>query len=494
MKHLARTLLCLTLLSALNANAQPERPRLVVGIVVDQMRWDFLYTFHDQWRSDGFRRLLEQGFSCANTMIDYVPTVTACGHASVYTGTTPAVHGIAGNNYKINGINTSSVRDNSVTGVGTTTTTGQRSPRNLLVTTLGDELKLATRFQARVIGIALKDRAAILPAGHAADAAYWWDGKAPGFISSTYYMEQLPKWVSQFNSKHKNTLGQNLMLRQEGVTMTFDLAIEALKNEQLGQDGVTDLLAISISTTDAAAHKWGTRSTQLDTIYRQLDTQIARLLTTLDQTVGQGNYLLFLTADHGGTHNEPFMTGHKLPSGRFYDYKLREATNKKLSEKFHVDNLITDAMEYSFYLNNHAIDSAELDRDDVAREVCRILEADPTVQWAVDIHRLADKPIPAELRERIIKGYHAGRSGEIFVQPYVGHYASWDGDIAGSNHGTWNQSDSHIPLIFYGWHIPHGERTQPNGMIDIAPTIAAMLHIQAPDGTLGKPIPIKPDN
>lgn len=486
--NIKRLLLIAVATIGLSAMAQIERPRLVVGIVVDQMRWDYLYTFYDEWQADGFRRLLGQGYSCANTMIDYVPTVTACGHASIYTGTTPAVHGIAGNGYKIDGHDVGSVDDYSENGVGTTTSTGKRSPRNLLVTTLGDELKLATRFKARVVGVALKDRAAILPAGHAADGAFWWDRKAPGFITSTYYTQALPSWVEQFNRRNAATLRKDLMRSSEGVTLTFDLATEAIHNEALGQDEVTDLLTISISTTDAVAHKWGTRSMQLDTAYRELDRCLANFLKTLDAAVGRDNYLLFLTADHGGTHNEPFMRAHKLPSGRFYDYELRKMANKELLIRFGVDNLIEDAKEYSFYVNDTAINSAGLNRNEVVDAATRILEADKSVQWAVDITRLADKAIPAELRERIIKGYHAGRSGDIFVQPFIGHYASWEGDIEGSNHGTWNQSDTHIPLLFYGWHVPHGERTARNGMIDIAPTVAAMLHIQAPDGALGTPI------
>ena len=201
-RHSIIAFVALSIVAAVAASAQVSRPKLVVGIVVDQMRWDYLYTTSHRWGDGGFNRLLSNGYSCANTLIDYVPTVTACGHASIYTGSTPAFHGIAGNNYMLDGRSVSSVEDTTVQGVGTTGKAGLRSPRNLLVTTLGDQLKLATDGQAHVIGLSLKDRAAILPAGHGADGAYWYDNSTHQFITSTYYRTSLPSWVKDFNRSH----------------------------------------------------------------------------------------------------------------------------------------------------------------------------------------------------------------------------------------------------------------------------------------------------
>ena len=468
--------------------SNPARPRLVVGIVVDQMRWDYLYTCQHMWGDGGFNRLLGEGYSCANTMIDYLPTVTACGHASIYTGSTPAIHGIAGNNYKIDGHNTSSVRDNTVSGVGTTSSGAQKSPRNLMVTTLGDQLKLATGGKGRVVGVSLKDRAAVLPAGHGADGAYWYDKTTTSFITSTYYCNELPKWVVNYNNAAHELLAQDMWDKPYGVTATFGMAEAALRGEQLGKDDITDLLAISVSTTDMTSHHFGARSAETDSIYSQLDRDLARFLSVLDREVGQGNYLLFLSADHGGTYSEPHMRALNLPSGRFYDTQVQADANAALRTQFGVDNLITDAMEYSFYLNHHAIDSAGLDRNAVVDAALKAIGDRPEVMWAVDLERLSDAAVPQEIKERLIKGYHRKRSGEIFVMPVTGYYASWDGDVRGSNHGSWNQSDTHIPLLFFGWHVPHGETTRLTHMTDIAPTVAAMLHIQAPDGALGLPI------
>ena len=481
----------LTVLAAFAASAQVSRPKLVVGIVVDQMRWDYLHTVSHRWGADGFNRLLNQGYSCNNTIIDYVPTVTACGHASIYTGSTPAFHGIAGNDYKIDGKSVSSVEDNTVKGVGTTSKNGCRSPRNLLVTTLGDQLKLATEGRARVVGVSLKDRAAILPAGHAADGAYWYDNSTHRFITSDYYRTALPDWVTRFNSDHADWLADDVWQRPIGVTATIALAEAALKAEGLGRDEVTDLLAISISTTDASAHSFGARSERVDSVYEQLDRDLAHLLRTLDSEVGQGNYLLFLSADHGGTYSEPYLKQRRITSGRWFSGKARDEANRQLKERFGVDNLIQNEMEYSFYINNEAIAQAGLDREAVKAAAVDVLGARHDAMWVVDCERITEAPIPASIRERILLGWHRKRSGEIFILPVTGYYASWDGDKTGSNHGTWSQSDSHIPLLFYGWNVPHAETSQLTHMTDIAPTVCAMLHIQAPNAAIGHPIPFR---
>lgn len=474
---------------ATSAQAQIDRPKLVVGVVVDQMRWDYLYTYDSMWRSDGgIRRLLDQGYSCGNTMIDYLPTFTACGHSCVYTGTTPAFNGIVGNTMIIHGKAVSSCNDTTVVGVGTTSDKGKASPRNLLVTTIGDQMKLATDMKAKVIGVSLKDRASILPAGHGADAAFWYDEKVPGFITSTYYMDKLPRWVEKFNKDNKKTMKDyDLWTNRNGVTMTFDMAMAALEAEQLGQDDVPDLLAVSISTTDYVGHTWSTRSLQLDSVYEQLDIDLARFLNVLDQKVGKGNYLLFLTADHGGTHNYKFMTEHHMPSETLSGSGTRKAINEAMKSQFGVTEAVSANMGYNLFLNNNAIAAAGADRDKVKQAIIDMLEQDDRIAWVIDFEHAYDRSIPREVVDRAVKGYYPARCGELYVIPNMGVYlGSHDGK--GSTHGTWNQSDSHIPLLFYGWHVPHGECLQRNGMVDIVPTIAAMLHIQAPDACIGQPI------
>ena len=485
MENVKRVFVILLAAVALCASGQTDRPKLIVGLVVDQMRWDYLYNY--QWGEGGFKTLLQDGYRCNNTIIDYVPTVTAAGHASIYSGTTPAFHGIAGNNFMLNGKNVTSVQDDSERGVGGNDKTRGKSPRNLITTNLADQLLLATDFKSRTVGIALKDRAAILPAGHRPIGAYWYDKGSASFVTSTYYRDKLPKWVSDFNKKHHDEIASDVYNLPIGTTLTFALAEQALINEQLGQGEATDLLAISVSNTDMCSHYYGTHSPKVDSIYYQLDREIAHFIEVLDQRIGRGNYLLFLSADHGGTHSYPRMTSHGLPSACWYNPEALTAANQVLKQQFGVDSLLKAEMEYTFYLNQEVIDGARLDRDQVMRAACQALEQPEEIQWAIDVSRIDTYPIPSILKERIKLGYFPERSGEIYIVPRTGVYAGkteWDG----SNHGTWSQSDSHIPLIFMGWHIPAGETNRLTHMTDIAATICAMLHIQSPNGCIGMPI------
>jgi arylsulfatase A-like enzyme len=485
METVKRVFVILMAAVALCASGQTDRPKLIVGLVVDQMRWDYLYNY--QWGEGGFKTLLQDGYRCNNTIIDYVPTVTAAGHASIYSGTTPAFHGIAGNNFMLNGKNVTSVQDDSERGVGGNDKTRGKSPRNLITTNLADQLLLATDFKSRTVGIALKDRAAILPAGHRPIGAYWYDKGSASFVTSTYYRDKLPKWVSDFNKKHHDEIASDVYNLPIGTTLTFALAEQALINEQLGQGEATDLLAISVSNTDMCSHYYGTHSPKVDSIYYQLDREIAHFIEVLDQRIGRGNYLLFLSADHGGTHSYPRMTSHGLPSACWYNPEALTAANQVLKQQFGVDSLLKAEMEYTFYLNQEVIDGARLDRDQVMRAACQALEQPEEIQWAIDVSRIDTYPIPSILKERIKLGYFPERSGEIYIVPRTGVYAGkteWDG----SNHGTWSQSDSHIPLIFMGWHIPAGETNRLTHMTDIAATICAMLHIQSPNGCIGIPI------
>ena len=470
---------------ALCANGQVERPKLVVGLVVDQMRWDYLYNY--EWGEGGFKTLLTDGYRCNNTIIDYVPTVTAAGHASIYSGTTPAFHGIAGNNFMLNGENVTSVQDDSERAVGGNEKTRGKSPRNLITTNIADQLMLATDFKSRTVGIALKDRASILPAGHHPVGAYWYDKGSTSFVTSTYYMDKLPKWVSDFNKKHREELAMDLNNLPIGTIMTFALAEQALINEKLGQGDMTDMLTISVSNTDMCSHYYGTHSPQVNAIYMQLDKEIAHFIDVLDQRIGRGNYLLFLTADHGGTHSYQRMTSNGLPSGCWHNPDAIIAANKLLKQQFGVDSLLKAEMEYTFYLNREVIEASRLDYDQVMRAACQALEQPEEIQWAIDVSRIDTYPIPTILKERIKLGYFPERSGEIYVVPRTGVYAGKT-EWAGSNHGSWSQSDSHIPLIFMGWHITPGETSQLTHMTDIAATVCAMLHIQAPNGCIGTPI------
>ncbi|MEN0054151.1 MAG: alkaline phosphatase PafA [Mucilaginibacter sp.] len=527
--------------AAVNQNpstaATLPRPKLVVGLVVDQMRWDYLYRYYDRYQTGGFKRLLNEGFTCENTNIDYIPTVTAAGHTCVYTGSVPAIHGIAGNDFIIQATGKSMycTDDSTVRAVGSTSKAGQMSPRNLLVTTVTDELRLATNFRSKVIGIALKDRGGILPAGHTANAAYWFDDASGNWITSTYYMNDLPAWVKKFNDQKEpekflkqdwnplypiNTYVQSApdnsskyegkfpgtaaptlpvktselyngkmgMIRSTpfGNTMTLDLARAAVEGEQLGKNTVTDFLAVSLSSTDYVGHQYGPNSVEAEDTYLRLDKDLASFFSYLDATVGKGNYSVFITADHGAAHNATFLADHNIPAGTWNDAATKTEMNKLLEDKYKVKNLVISMDNYQVNFDNAAIKKEGLSEDAIKSDCIQYLQKQPAIAFAVDMQKAQTANLPEELRTRIINGYNVEHSGviQIILKPgiYSGH------GTTGTTHGTWNPYDTHIPLVFMGWGIKHGSLTRQTHMTDIAPTVASLLHIQAPNGNIGKTI------
>lgn len=511
------------------------RPKLVVGIVVDQMRWDYLYRYYNRYQNDGFKRMLNEGFTCENTFIDYVPTVTAIGHASVYTGTVPSVHGIAGNDFIENatGKTLYCVGDPEVEPVGSSSNAGRMSPKNLWASTIGDELKLATNFRSKVIGIALKDRGAVLPAGHAADAAYWFDSKAGNFISSTYYMQQLPAWVDQFNGqklpekylkqdwntlydirtyvqstkddtpyegmfegetapvfpkKTSQMISENysvLTSTPYGNSFTLEMAMAAVKNEKLGQGEVTDMLAVSLSATDYVGHKFGPNAIETEDTYLRLDRDLGNFFSYLDKTIGKGNYLVFLTADHGAAHNIKFMNDNKIPSIKWLTSKLQKDMNDHFEKLYNVKDVILSMMNTQVHFNYKAIKDNKLDEAAIRKFCVDYLKTDPDIAYVIDLDRIGDAPVPAEIKNRVINGYNSDRSGGIQIIPKPARFSTGS---YGTSHSAWNPYDSHIPLVWMGWGIENGRTNRQTHMTDIAPTVAALLRIQMPNGAIGHPI------
>lgn len=477
-----------------------ERPKLVVGIVVDQMRWDYLSRYYDQFQEDGFKRLISKGYSCDNCLINYVPTVTSIGHTSVYTGTTPAFHGICGNDFFIDDDPIYCCGDKTVDPVGTDNRKrGCMSPRNLLSTTIGDQIRLHTDFRSKVVGVSYKDRAAILPAGRSSDHAYWLDTDHGQFITSTYYRTELPDWAKAYNKELK----KNKELQKVGKDVgsyplcghiTTDMAIAALTGEQLGKGEVTDMLCVSYSQTDVIGHAWGTRGERTDEAYLELDKDIARLLKAFDEQVGEGNYLLFLTADHGGAHNFKYMTDHQLNGGAwdFSQNLLNNQLETYLKEKFGstVDLSIINGLNgYRFYLNHGKIKALGLDLQQVKDALIAYCSEQPQVQFVMDFEKVNTWSVPDVIRSRALLGYHPHRSGDLIIVLEAGYYevGPWSSP-QGTTHSAWNPYDSHIPLLFYGWKVEHGSTGREVHITDIAPTVTQMLHIQQPNACIGEPI------
>lgn len=518
-----------------------ERPKLVVGLVIDQMRWDYLYRYYNRYSESGFKRLMHQGFSNENTMIPYTPTVTAAGHTSIYTGSVPSIHGVVANDWVERETETLMycARDTTVQPLGTSNKwQGQMSPRNMLTNTLGDELKLATNFKSKVIGISLKDRGAILPAGHFADNAYWFDDQTGSWISSTYYGKELKKWVVDYNNQKKpdafmkndwtllypestyvqSTKDDNwyekiveidnsrtFPHRYQKVigskdyysfrvspfanTYTIDFAKEAIRKEQLGTRGVTDMLCISLSSPDYLGHRFGPNSLEMEDTYLRLDKDIADFLAFMDLQYGKNNYLLFLTADHGSPQIGRFLNeisgDRNYAAGAYSNNDLVKELNDRCKSKFGDDQLVIKIYDYQLYLNMLRADARGINRKELKAFIVSELKKRPIVMNAYDIEDFCSVILPDVLRKKLSNSFYFRRSGDVqfFYKPQYTDYTQ-----EGLEHGVWYPYDSHIPLVWFGWNIKPGRSTEEVYMTDIAATIAAMLRIQMPNGCVGKPI------
>ncbi|MBL7738227.1 MAG: alkaline phosphatase family protein [Chitinophagaceae bacterium] len=525
-------------LTAVNAHAQSatiQRPRLIVGIVVDQMRWDYLYRYYDRYDANGgFKRMLNNGFSAENTLIPYAPTVTACGHTSIYTGSVPAINGITGNGWwdrnQVRSVYCT--EDSSVRTVGSTSALGKMSPKNMLVTTICDELRLATNFRSKVIGVAIKDRGGILPAGHSANAAYWYDNTVGDWITSTYYMNALPAWVNDFNAQKwpdkyydkgwdllypantyiqstkdensyegrpfgtkfpydlKRFIGKSygsVSATPFGNTMTAEFAKAAITAEQLGTDDITDFLAISFSSPDYIGHTFGPNSIEAEDGFLRLDKELGSLLNFLDAKVGKDQYTVFLSADHGVAHIPEFMQENKMPGKRVPMGNIISAINNEVKERFRIDSVIVSDDNYQLHLHHQRIAEArKVNKDDLINWIVERIAAEPGIARAFAIRDLNTVPLPATIRKMLNNGYNPQRNGDIQVILLPQHIEGYSG--TGTTHGLWNSYDAHVPFLLYGWGIKQGKTNRETYMTDIAPTLAALLHIQVPNGNIGQAV------
>ncbi|HEY0030591.1 MAG TPA: alkaline phosphatase PafA [Bacteroidia bacterium] len=512
------------------------KPKLVVGIVIDQMRYDYIYRFWDKYGNDGFKKLVNEGFFCKNTNFNYMPTYTGPGHAAIYSGTTPAVNGIIANDWFEPSKKKSiyCAEDNKVNGVGTTAKEGKRSPVNMLTTTITDELRVSSNMKSKVIGIALKDRSAILPAGHTANAAYWYDGSIGCFITSTYYMTELPKWVQEFNAKElpKKYLSQpwNTLLPIEqyteslpddnkyetlskgeakavfphdlpklmstngglgmirntpfGNTLTKDFAIATIQSENLGKSGATDFLAISFSSPDYIGHYYGPNSIEQEDDYLRLDKELAELLKAIEMQVGKGNALVFLTADHAAPEVPAYLSDLKIPAGYVDEWKMTDSLKKYLN-KTYGDTLVLSFSNQQIFLNHKVIEDKKLFLQQLQEDVAAFMMRFPEISEAITASTMNNAQFTEGVRYLMQKGYNAKRSGDVLVN-YLPAYVEYM--PTGTTHGSPYSYDTHVPLLFYGWNIKQGSSAEQVYITDIAATLSIMLNIQFPNGCTGKPI------
>ncbi len=514
-----------------------KQPRLVVGIVVDQMRADYIYRYWNLLGDNGFKLLLRDGFECRNTQYNYMPTYTGPGHASIFTGTTPAIHGIIGNIWFVRGKDTIYCTDDkSVTCVGCENANGKMSPANMLTTTVGDELKMFTSMKSKVIGVSLKDRASIFPAGHAANAAYWFDNISGNFVTSTYYENQLPQWVVDFNNakypdqylssawtllyppnqyndtvdntvyerkysgelspvfphdlpKLKQTIGYELIRRVPfGNTMTKDFAIAAIKGDSLGKDNIPDFLTLSFSATDYVGHQFGTNSLETEDTYLRLDRDLADLLQFLNKEFGKENILVFLTADHAALPNPQYLLDHKIPAGWNDDVSITNTIKKFLQDEYGDSTLFSKYINDQVYLNHIKLNSKKINIEEAQRKLAENLMGRFQISDVVTAENLNEAEFTKAPRSLVQRGYNRNRSGDIALIFEPAIIESIYGDHTGTTHGSPYNYDTQVPLLWYGWNIKQGSTTRKIDITDIAPTVSSFLHIGFPSGCTGSVI------
>ncbi|WP_298495170.1 alkaline phosphatase PafA [uncultured Algibacter sp.] len=517
--------------------AQNEKPKLVVGIVVDQMRFDYLTRFNDKYGEGGFKRMMNEGFNCKNNHYNYVPTYTGPGHASIYTGTTPKYHGIISNNWYDKEIKAMvyCAQDDSVLAVGSDSKLERMSPHRMQTTTFTDENRLFTQSKGKTIGISIKDRGAILPAGHAANAAYWFRGKEEGhFISSTYYMKSLPNWVNNFNAskinksylKEWNTLydistytesGSDLNNFEGGFkgkeTATFpydikklakqnsgydilkatpygnsivaDFAIEAIKAEQLGKDNFTDILTVSFSSTDYIGHNFGVNSKEIEDTYIRLDLELKRIFEALDTEVGVGEYTVFLTSDHGAVDVPAYLQSLKIPAGYLNNAASKERFNKFLTNTYGTTDIVENMSNNQIFLNKEKLKDLDLNINNVQEAIVNEQIKYPHVLKAYTGITMSSVNFTDGIEALLQKGFNQKRSGDVILlnDPAYISYGK-----TGSTHGSGLNYDTHVPLLFFGKGIKKGQTFKKTEITDIAPTMSALLGISFPNFAIGQPL------
>ncbi len=514
-----------------NTTPTQTKPQLVVGIVVDQMRYDYLTRFEKRFGEGGFNRLINNGYNFKNNHFNYIPTYTGPGHASIFTGTTPQNHGIISNTWynKFEDTAVYCVEDESQNSLGTSSNAGKMSPHRMQTTTFADQNRLHTQLRGKTIGISLKDRGAILPAGHTANAAYWFEAGTLGhWISSSFYMNELPSWVKKFNTSdiaesyikdwklyydvstytasgadtntyeggftnntsatfpyviNKEDVFKKIKSTPYGNSLTTDFALAAVQGEDLGRDEDTDVLTVSYSSTDYVGHNFGVNSVEIEDTYIRLDKDIERLLNGLDDRVGRDNYVVFLTSDHGAVHVPNYLKSVNIPSGYFNISEFKDTLTQYIATTYAEPDLIKDISNYQVFFDYDVLQRNNISAQSLQQELKHFILQQNLVYKVFTRDQLESTDYTSGIPLLVQQGYHQKRSGDIvfLLDPSYISYTQ-----TGSTHGSGLQYDTHVPLVFYGNGIKQGESFRRTAIVDIAPTISALLGIAFPNGSTGE--------
>lgn len=537
MKKLGIVFLLFILASGpMQAQSTAKKPKLVVGIIVDQMRQEYLYRFADRYSDGGFKRMMNDGFMMKNGHYNYIPTYTGPGHASVYTGTTPATHGIIGNDWYVKSLDRMMycAEDTLVTNIGGSEENGFISPRNLITTTITDELRLASQKRSKVVGVAIKDRGASLPAGHLGDA-YWYDSNTGEFMTSSYYYDKLPKWVDKFNDKKltdsyssqtwntlypidtykasiaddnpfeasfsgkdtptfpydlkelRKTNGEFGVIASTpfGNSITLDFALAALEGEKMGMGEETDFLALSFSSTDYIGHRFGPQSKEIEDTYLRLDQDIERLLNYLDENYGKDQYIVFLSADHAVAEVATHMVSENIPGGNLRVSAVLSDLQGYIFAKYGTGKWIKNSSNGQIFLNHELIQEKNIIQEDFENEIAQFLLPYDGIKEVYTGTAMRTREFTEGRAMRLQMGYNHKASGDILM---ILEPAWLTGGATGTSHGTGYSYDTNVPILFYGWNVPAGESSRYASITDISPTLSMMLDIKLPNGSTGQPI------
>ena len=494
-----RALLC-ALAAVCLAGAAPKKPKLVLAIVLDQFRYDYLTRFRSEYHG-GLARLLTKGAVFTNANYIHVPAITAVGHSTFLTGATPSISGIVGNDWydRDEGVRVSSVSDAKTQLLGASGTGS--SPNRLLVSTVGDELKMAGGGKSRVIGVSLKDRAAILPSGHMADGAYWFDPKTGNFVSSSYYFKDLPAWVKEFNAprpadQYRAVTWQGHKMPEDNAKLFTALEAtpfgnelieafteRALQAEQLGTREFTDVLTVSFSSNDYVGHSYGPDSPEVHEMALATDRLLEKLFLAVEGQVGADNYLVVFTADHGVAPVPEVNAARRMPGGRIDPASIKAAVQGALVKKYGAGDWVAGAFDLAVYLNQGLIAQLKLDPAEVEKEAARAIQALPHVSRVYTLQEMTQGGVKDMVSQKVANGFHARRGPdvELIPDPY------WMvGTGKGTGHASPYSYDTHVPVIFLGAGIRAGQYHGSIAVNDIAPTLATMLEIETPSGSVGR--------
>jgi predicted AlkP superfamily pyrophosphatase or phosphodiesterase len=528
-------------LSGQGAYLPPDKPRLVIGIVVEELKYDQLEKFRDRFGENGIKRLINEGTYFKNASFEYMLTQSAPGHATISTGSEPSFHGITSDSWYLPLRNELiyCTKDIEVNPVGGSFEEGLHSPVNLQASTFSDELEMATNQNAKVFGVGIKENSAIFSAGHAADGAYWFDNITGTWMSSTYYIDTLPVWINDFNAMKfsesylNNTWslfrpaqdyadcladsnnfeagfnGINYFpydlkkMRSRGIlnsrndfsllretpfsdSFTTSFAIRLIEKEGLGKDDVTDYLSICYSSADYIGHRFGPSSVEMGDAILRLDDEIKNLLTYLNDSIGKKNILIYFTSAHGISEIPAVLESNRIPAGYFMQNQALQLLRSYLNAVYGEGDWVKGYSERQVFLNRTLIEDARLPLEEVQKKVARFLVQFTGVAAAYPYSAFEANDFGNGNLKRIINNFNPQRSGDVIVTLNPG-WVEKEGDYV-TNHNSHYEYDSHVPLIWYGWSVNRASVTRKVNMTDIAATLSSLCKVPYPNACTGEPL------